>query len=223
MGTVLLSFNKNSNIGLYGFVTNNYALVGREVDVKCVEEIKRILKVPVHQVNIAGTSLLGVFLVGNDDILLVPGIAFNHELERLEELGIRYKVFETELTCLGNNMVVNENGAVISKDFSEKDVTTLRKLLDLPVKKVHIADTSTPGSCIVINGEKGLVHKDISSEEIKLIEDILKIELLLGTVNMGSPYIKSGILCNDKGMIIGESSGPAEIMNAEEALGFIDG
>ncbi|MBU1201714.1 MAG: translation initiation factor IF-6 [Nanoarchaeota archaeon] len=223
MATVLMSFNNNPNVGLYAFVTDKFALVGREVNKNYLDELARILKVPVHSINIAGTSLVGVFLVGNSDLVLVPSITFDGELEQLKKLGINYKVFNTDFTCLGNNIVMNENGALVSEDLPEKDVKNLSKILDIPVKRIQIADTTTPGSCIILRGDKALIHRGASQEEIKIIEKTLKVKTISTTINLGIPYIKSGILCNDNGMIIGEASGPAEVMNAEEGLGFIDG
>jgi len=44
------------------------------------------------------------------------------------------------------------------------------------------------------------------------------LNITTGTVNMGNPFVGSGILCNDKGFVIGDMSGGPEIMNAEEAL-----
>ena len=38
---------------------------------------------------------------------------------------------------------------------------------------------------------------------------------------MGVPFIGSGILANSHGFVIGDASGGPEIVNADEALGFI--
>lgn len=223
MVTKLIGFNKNPNVGLYGFATDKYVLIGREVSDEQVEELKDVFKVPIHQLNIAGTSLLGIFLVGNENLLLVPSIVFDHELKVLDKLKVKYEVFKTDLTCLGNNIFMNEHGMLINSDFKESEVKKLKELYDLPIKKLSIADTETPGSDIVLRGDKALIHRDTSSEETEIIEKTLKVETIPGTVNMGVPHVKSGILCNKNGMIIGDLSGSAEIINAEESLGFIDG
>ncbi|MFH1770250.1 MAG: translation initiation factor IF-6 [archaeon] len=223
MATIMMSFNNNPNVGLYGFVTDKFALVGREVGANAVKELERILEVPVHIISIAGTSFIGVFVVGNEKKILVPSITFESELKVLDKLKINYEVFETDLTCLGNNIALNKNGAFVNPDFSAQEIKKLESIFKVPVKKINIADSETPGACMVINGDKALVHRDISKEDNKLIEKTLKVKTFSGTINMGSPQIKSGILCNSKGMIIGAISGPAEIMNAEEGLGFIEG
>ncbi|MBC8494759.1 translation initiation factor IF-6 [archaeon] len=223
MATTMMDFNNNPNVGLFGFATNNYILVGKEISDETVKEIKRIFELPVHKINIAGTSLIGVFIAGNDDVILVPGITFESELEELDKLKIKYKVLKTDLTCLGNNIIVSESGVLVNENFSTSDIKIIKEVFGLPVEKMSIANTEIPGACIVTNRDKALIHRDTSSYEIKFIEKVLKVKTIPGTVNLGVPYVRSGILCNKKSMIIGESSGPAEIMNAEEALGFIEG
>ncbi|MFH1589604.1 MAG: translation initiation factor IF-6 [archaeon] len=223
MATIMMGINNNPNIGLYAFVTNKFALVGREARTSIVKEMERILEVPVHRIAIAGTSLIGVFLSGNEKKLLVPSITFERELKELDRLKIKYEVFQTDLTCLGNNILMNKNGALVNPDFSDEEVKKLKSILKIPVEKFGIAKTETPGACAVINGDKALIHRDTSSIETKKIEKVLKVQTMPGTVNMGVPQIKSGVLCNNKGLIIGELCGPAEIMNTEEALGFIEG
>lgn len=223
MATIMMSFNNNPNVGLYGFVTEKFALVGREVSKDAIKELERILKVPVHSISIAGTSFIGVFIVGNTKKILVPSITFESELKVLDKLKIKYEVFETDLTCLGNNIALNEHGAFVNPDFSDQEIKKLENIFKVPVKRINIADSETPGACMVINKDKALIHRDISKEDTKLVEKTLKVKTVSGTINMGVPQVKSGILCNGKGMIIGTISGPAEIMNAEEGLGFIEG
>lgn len=222
MATSLINFNKNPNIGLFGFVTDKFALVGKEVNETAVEEIERILKVPVHTLNIAGTSLVGVFVAGNSEKIVVPHIIFDSEKKILDDLGIKYEVMKTNMTCLGNNIVMNENCALVNPDFEDVIVEKIKSIFGVDAKKMSIADTETPGSCIIIRKDKALLHRDASIEEAELIEGLLKVETIHSTINMGSPYLKSGILCNKNGLMIGDISGPAEVMNAEEELGYLD-
>jgi translation initiation factor 6 len=178
--------------------------------------------VPVHRLNIAGTSLLGVFIVGNDEKILIPNITFEHELEELKKLKIKFEVLKSKHTCLGNNIVLSKHGALVNNTFSDVEIKKIKEYFKVPVKRIEIADTETPGSDIIVNNGKSIIHKDASVENLKLIKKVLKIEVLKGTINMGSPYVKSGLLCNSNGLVIGDASGPAEVMNAEEGLGFIN-
>jgi translation initiation factor 6 (eIF-6) len=77
----LATFDGNPNIGLYLFATNDYCLAPESTSDKLLHKIEKVLDVPVIKLNIAGTPLLGVFLSGNSEQLLVPSIIFDKEKE----------------------------------------------------------------------------------------------------------------------------------------------
>jgi translation initiation factor 6 len=84
-------------------------------------------------------------------------------------------------------------------------------------------EIKTIGSFIVCNSTHGLCSHDFSDEQISELESFLGIKLTTGTVNLGSTQVKSGLAVNDHGFIIGELSGGPEIINVDEALGFLGG
>jgi translation initiation factor 6 len=218
---LVTNFNSNPNIGLYGYATDKYCLIGTEVPEDTAKEIGEILDVPIIRMNIAGTSIIGVFLNGNNKCLLVPKIAFPNELETLNKNKIKYKLIDTKLTCLGNNIICNDNGCVISSDYGERELKAFREALKVNVVKAKIAGLNTLGS-LAVHTKKGLLcHHEVLEHEAELLKKVLKVEIFTGTVNMGVPFIGSGILCNNKGFVIGDASGGPEIVNADEALGFI--
>lgn len=215
---LIAGFNSNPNVGLYGFATDKYCLLGREVPEKFYSKIEEVLNVKVIPMTIAGTSLLGVFLNGNNKVLLVPGIVFPQELEILDRYKIKYKIIETKYTCLGNNMILTDKTGIISNDYGQKELKQLQDALGFDLVSAKIANHNTLGSLAVHNKNGILCHHDILESEAKLLKKILKLEVNTGTVNMGSPFVGSGILCNSKGMVIGELSGGPEIVNADQAL-----
>jgi translation initiation factor 6 len=186
------------------------------------KSFEEILKVPVYDVNAAGTDLLGVFFSGNEDCLLVPEIMFDSELHRLKELKINYKIVKTELTALGNNLLVSKNMCIASPEYPDSVLKDIEKDLRIPVKKGKIAEFDIVGSLAKGNSKGLLVSSDIQEFEKKFLKDNFRINITPGTVNFGSPYVSSGVVCNSNGFIIGESSGGPEIQNADEALGFMD-
>jgi translation initiation factor 6 len=220
---LVTNYNSNPNVGLYGFATDKYCLLGTEVPEELIEEIREVLDVPIIRMNIAGTSLLGVFLNGNKNCLIVPKIAFENELKILEDHKIKYKLIETKITCLGNNIICNDKGCVVSNEYGEKEIKAFKDALKVDVVKTEIAELNTLGS-LAVHTKKGLLcHHEILEHEAELLKKVLKVEIFTGTVNMGVPFIGSGILCNNKGFIIGDMSGGPEIVNADEALGFMRG
>ncbi|MEC8339895.1 MAG: translation initiation factor IF-6, partial [Nanoarchaeota archaeon] len=75
----LMEFEGNANIGLFFFVNDKFAILGKQVDEKKKKEIENVLDVPVYTLQVLSTDLIGVFLSGNNEILLSPQL-YEHEL-----------------------------------------------------------------------------------------------------------------------------------------------
>ena len=155
---------------------------------------------------------------------MVPGIIFDEEKEALEKLGIDYEVLKTKHTCLGNNIIIDEKNALINPEFSDAELKEIENLMSVKAKKTAIADVHAIGSLFVLNKarKKALVSNEIDLEELKMLQDTFNVEISAGSVNMGSPYVRSGIIANKNGFIIGNTSGGPEITNADESLGFLE-
>ena len=173
MHVLTTNFNGNPNIGLYGFATNEYCLLGREVPDKAAHEVGKVLKVPVHRVNICGTSLTGVFFAGNDHCLLIPHIAFESEINQIEKLDIPYQLIKTKLTALGNNILCNDKGALVNPDFSAETKKRIRQALNVTLHPGTIAELPTVGSVGVINKNGAVLHQHAKRMEIKEVERLM--------------------------------------------------
>jgi translation initiation factor 6 len=221
MHILTANINGNPNIGLYCFATDSYCIAGREVPLHTVEGLKKALKVPVLHTNICGTSLVGAFCAGNSSCLILPAIVFDTELKVLEKHSIPYEIIETKLTALGNNLLCNDNGCLANPEFSADQKKRIRQALDVSLKPGTIAGLGIVGSLAAMNRNAGIVHHDITSHELEYLEELMKIKFTTATVNMGNPYISSGIVANSNGFAIGDQSGGPEITNADEGLEFI--
>ncbi len=216
----LATFNGNPNIGLYLFATNKYCLVPESTSDKLLHKVEKVLDVPVIKLNIAGTPLLGVFLSGNSEQLLVPSIIFDKEQEVLEKNNINFKVFDTELTALGNNIVFSNDALLINYDY---DINSRKKLRELTGKNIiskEFGDVKTVGSAIILRGKRAVISPLLEKHK-QLIKDLLKLDIVeVSSVNFGNPYVSSGLVANDKGLLIGEKTTGFESMRIEQALGF---
>ena len=224
MNSKMMSFQNNSNVGLYIFVNNKVLLVGKEVPERYDEELEKVFELPVRRITIAGASFIGVFIAGNEETLLVPSIIFDEELETLKETGLNIHVLDTKQTCLGNSIIVGKNKLVVNHEFTEAQTRKIGELFGVAAEQIKIKDFKAIGSLVAINTEKGkgLIGNDIDEDAFERLQKILGYELTPTSINLGSPYVKSGIAVNKNGFIIGKISGGPEINNAEEGLGFLD-
>ncbi len=215
------AFDENPNVGLYGYCNDTYCLLGKSVPKKIVEEIKKVLKVPVHTVTISGSSLIGALCTGNDTCLLLPDIIYEEELKIFDKLKIEYKVINTKLTAFGNNILCNNNGCLVNPDFSAVVKKQIRQALNVSLNPGKIADIDVVGSCCVFNSKGALIHPEVSKSEREKVEKLLGVKCTKGSVNFGSPYVRAGVLCNSNGFVVGRMSTGVEARDIDEALGFL--
>lgn len=219
MHVLKTKFNNNPNIGLYGFATDSYCLLPKSLSQKAIEEIEEVLDVPVYQITVCNTNLIGVFLAGNESFLFVPDLIPDRELEELKKIkDVEIVILPTRFTALGNNMVVKDKICLVNPQL-ESSVKEKLKELGFEVKSLEIAENTTVGSCTVVNHKGCLLHRDATN--LNSISSFFDLPADIGTVNFGSPYVRSGLIVNCNGYIVGgETTGP-ETQRIDEALKFI--
>ena len=122
----------------------------------------------------------------------------------------------------GNDILVNDNGALVHPDLMEKSLEDIKKTLGVPVYRGTIGSLKTVGMAAVVTNKGLLCHPKVSEEEKMLLKKIFNVDVMIGTVNHGSPVIGSGLVANSKGAIIGNLTTGIEMGRIEEALGLID-
>lgn len=191
------------NIGLYAIATEEYLIVPREF------KKKDFFPQEAVETRIAGTRLIGLFTAGNSNCLLLPDSIKEREKNNLEEAGIPIHVIENNENALGNLILANDKGAVISEKLEDQK-EEISEALDVPVETGEVADITNPGSCGVANKNGVLIHRDASEEEAEHFRDALKVDKVdISSINMGSPYIGSGVVSNDEYFLVGsDTTGP---------------
>ena len=188
---------------------------------KLEKDIKTVLQTKLIKTNLCGTALNGIFAAGNNKGLLLPHITLDSELAILKKNKIKFKILVTDHTALGNNVVANDQSALISPDL-EPYLEEIKKVLKVKnIQTYTINNLPTIGAFIILNKKGCLVSKFASDKEIEFIEKYFKTKVTRGSVNLGSPYVKSGLVVNKNGFIVGERTGGPETVHIDEALGFI--
>jgi translation initiation factor 6 len=209
---------------LYGRSSDKICILGNILEKKR-EIIEDVLKVKSVALTLSNTDFVGIFCALNDNGILLPKIITDSEKEKFSELkklfGININVLNSKFTALGNLILCNENGALISKLFSIKDRRVIEDCLGIESSFSTIGGIQTVGSCGIATNRGCLLHRDASEDEIKLAEEVLKVKVDIGTANFGSPFVGSCAIANSNGAIIGESTTGPEITRLEEALGFL--
>lgn len=206
------NYQGDTNIGFYATATGSYVLVPRNFEHKDYFPGKLV------ETKIAGTNLVGLFTAGNSNCLLLPESVKEREVERIEEAGINYHVLESIENALGNIILANDKGAIISPELEDKK-EEIEEALEVKVETGKIASIENTGVCGAANSHGAVIHRDASEEEAENIKEILQLDdINIGTVNMGSPYIGSGVVSTDDFILAGHDTTGPEIGRLDRTL-----
>ena len=212
------NFYGDVNIGLYGFATDKYCFLGLHLKVN--KKIEDALGVPVHVSTLLGTDFAGIFTAGNSSGIAVSEHVEMHELDALRKTFDDVLVLNTRFTALGNLVLINDNGIIISP-LLRKSRKEIESFFKLSCVVSAIAGISVTGSCAIATNKGCVVHPKIKPVEKKLIEETLGVPVDISTASFGTPFVKSGVIANSQGLIISTSSSGPEMGRISEVLGFV--
>ncbi len=215
----LLSINGIPLIGLYIRLTENAAVLGVR-DRNLEKILKEELDVDVVYTTIAGSELVGAMAAANSKGILVSRYVRRKEVEKLSRV-FEVRIVDTKMTCLGNNICLNDHGAILHPEIEKGVIEKVSEFLDVSVSTGTIGGIKTVGMSAVVTNRGGLINPNSKEWEIKKINEILKVEVELGTVNFGSDMVGTGLVANTKGYIAGRDTTGFELGVIEEALGFV--
>lgn len=205
------NYEGRENIGFHAVVTDKYVLVPQGFRKSSFFDLKEI------ETKIAKTDLVGLFAAGNSNKTLLPRETTEYEKEAFEEAEVSFKVLESRYNALGNLILCNDSGAVISprlEDFK----TEIEEALQVEAVVGQLGGLN-PGVSAVANSKGAVIHREASEEEAKKVKDALNLEEVdIGTVNQGSPYVGSGAVANDSDMLTGENTTGPEIGRFDRTL-----
>lgn len=207
----------NPNVAVFATASERLALTAIGTDAEFVGILEKVLDVPVIQMPVAGSIVVGSLVAMNSNGIVVTGLADDDELSILPE-GFEVLRIDGQYNASGNNILTNDNGAIISPGYSEEEAKWISDALGVEVVRSSIAGVNTVGSVCRATNKGCLCHVDASDEEVELINSVLKVEAVRTTVNHGVRAVGAGVIANSKGAIIGDETTPIELGRIEEGL-----
>lgn len=198
------------HIGIFCVMNDNLAFVPKGCPKTFEKFLKENLDVDVVKGSVARTNLFGIFCVLNNKKIIVPDILEKEELKIFRDNFSEVLILEEKYTALGNLIAMNDNGIVCSGDFKN-----LKSVLNNAVS-IKIAGSDFVGSSLFVTNSGFLAHPDSTENELKKIEKVLKVEGDVGTVNFGDPFVKTGIIGNKKGILVGSLTSGPELNRIDE-------
>lgn len=205
---------RSPNVGLFVRANDNTLLIPFGFADTKTKKLKEYLNVKkIMHVSIAGTRLIGPMSVMNNNGMLLPSTASDEEIQILKQTGLNVERLESKFTAIGNLILANDKGAIVSSLFNDEVHQNIRDVLGVPIQAMSIGGYVQVGSMVVTTNAGAIVHPNANDREIKSIAEILQVEAEPATINGGSPFLSSGIIANFKSAIVGSlTTGPELIM-----------
>ncbi len=215
-----LNLYGNPNIGVYILATDKYVIVPEGLTREELEVIESVLRPRVLlEATIMGTRLIGVLLAGNSHGLLLPSGA-EEEVSKFEkELGVAVGVLPSRHNAVGNIIVANDKAGLAHPGLDDEALKAASEVLGVEIHRRDIAGVTTVGSAIVVTNRGGLVHPDVGEEELEELRRIFGVPIEPGTVNFGMELVRTGLVANSYGALVGEETSGPEIARIQTALG----
>lgn len=222
-----MSFFGNPNIGIYAYANDKVLILPPGLGRDDVEEMINTLGASAVETRVAGTILNGVLIAGNSSVIILPRIVFDEELEHLRKMikdngvDLEIVISNSKYTALGNMLLCNSYGCIASPLLEELEVKKLENILGIEIFKARLVNMDVPGGVAVISDNGGVIHPDAGENDLKVIKEIAKVSVEHATVNGGMPYVKGGLIANNKGVIVGGNTTGPELLRIK--IGFEGG
>lgn len=208
----------NPNIGVFASVNESLAFTSADASPEFVRALEGALGVQTIRTTVAGAHVIGSLMTMNSKCAVVSGLADEREIEVIEEHIPCFRL-DDPLNAAGNNILVNDSGAIVSPEYGPEVVRALSDALGVEVVPASIAGCNTVGSVCRATNKGCVCHMDASDEEVQLIKDVLKVsEVIRTSVNHGSRMVGAGLVANTKGAVVGDETTPIEMGKIEDGL-----
>ena len=220
MPIYLLDTFGSASIGVYIRVTEDYVIVPAQVPPTKVRKMQRWFGTKMVKTNIGGSILVGSLVCANSNGIILPRFVWEEEIEALKSLrDVNIRVMNTKRTAYGNLVLANDYGAIVDPRLSKRDVKIISDTLGVEAVPGEIAGLPYVGSLTTATNKGVMAHPLIKPEEEKLLRDVLKVHVGVGTVNCGVPYIATGLIGNSKAAVAGSLTTGPELFMIGQALG----
>ncbi|RLG74861.1 MAG: translation initiation factor IF-6 [Thermoprotei archaeon] len=216
-----LSIWGNPHIGVYIFANDTIAITPPGLEKKVKDLIETTLNVELVETTIGGMRIVGVLVAGNNKGIVLPRFVKDEEVKAIKRAfdGVVEVVSGSRITALGNAILVNDRAALLHPEVEKEFENIVKDVLDVEVVRGTIAQIPTVGSVALITNKGGLVHPDASDSELKFLEDFFSVPIDVGTVNFGIGFIRSGLVANTHGALVGEKTTGPEMLRISQVLG----
>ena len=212
----------NASIGVYSLVNDKIAIVPPQVPEHKRQKVEEWLKVKVVATTIGKSLVNGALACSNSNGVILPPFATEDEIVAIKSaVDINVTVMDTKKTAYGNMVLANDKGAVADPRLDKEVVDMISDTLGVEVVKSDIAGLPYVGSLATASNKGVMAHPELKEEERKVLNEVLKVPVDVGTVNCGVPYVATGLVANSYGAVAGFLTTGPEMFIIGQALDVV--
>ena len=210
------------SIGVYSLVNDKIAIIPPQVPETKRQKVEEWLKVKVVATTVGKSVITGALACSNSNGVVLPPFAREDEIEAIKSASdLNVTVMDTKKTAYGNLILANDNGAVADPRLRKNVLTKIAETLGVEVVSTEIAGLPYVGSLATATNKGVLAHPLLKEEERRVLKDVLKVPVDVGTINCGIPYVATGLLGNSNGAVVGPMTTGPEMFIIGQALDVV--
>ena len=222
MTVYLSSIVGSPSISVYSLATENIVIIPRMVPKEKAQEFADWLKTKLVYTSIGGSVLAGALACANSNGMLLPNYVREEELTQIKSVFEgNITIMETKKTAYGNLVLTSDKGAVVDPRFKASERKKISETLGVEAVPTEIAGLPYVGSLAVATNKGVLAHPLLKDEERKILENVFKVPVDVGTVNCGVPYVGTGLLANSHAAVAGSMTTGPEMFIIGNALDVV--
>jgi len=212
----------SASIGVYSLATDTMVIIPPQFPKTRAQKVGEWLKAKVVGTTIGKSVLIGALACANSNGIVLPHFTQEEEIEAVKSASdLNVTVMNTKKTAYGNLILANDYGAVVDPRLGRRDVTKIEDTLGVEVMAGEIAGLPYVGSLATATNKGVLTHPLLKEEEQKILKDVLKVHVDVGTINCGIPYVATGLIGNKYGAVAGFMTTGPELFIIGHALDVV--
>lgn len=208
-------------LGVYLRVGDGFAIVPDDTPRSVERDVARLLDVHIVRSSVLDCQVVGALLAANSNGLVVGGEVDPRERRALESVAPLTVVTHRQ-NAMGNNILVNDSGALVHPEFSDDAVERLSRALGVPAERGTIAGLGTVGMAGVATNRGVIVHPRATEKEATHLGELLRVPVHRSTANFGVPIVGACVVANSRGLLVGRPTTPVEVVHLQEGLQIFD-
>jgi len=216
-----ITFAGDPNIGVFARVLGDIAIIPPESPEEFKTAIRNALDVTLVETTIQGSTIIGSLVAGNSRGVVVSGLATEEEIDTLAQHR-EVLLLNESMNAAGNVIMANDTFAAVHEDMPADLAKAIGEFLGVEVIHLILGGVKTVGMAGVATNKGVIVHPRATERQIAMLEEVSKVPVGTGSINMGGVLVGTGLLVNEKGYLAGNATSGFELGRIEDVFGFLE-